>query len=851
MKLLEREGALVVLEGAFEEAAEGRGRVALVTGEAGIGKTSLVSLFVARREGRGRVLWGICDDLNIPRPLGPIRDLTGVSGELVEALQSAAAPARVHGLVLEELGGLPRPTVLVLEDVHWADEATLDLVTVVGRRIADLPALLVLTYRDGELTSDHPLRSRIGSLPAHATVHLALKPLTPQAVAALAGPDGEEIFGMTRGNPFFVTELLAARPDRLPPSVALAVVARAARLEEPSRRLLELASVVPARVDTWLLDRVFPEWPAAAEEPERRGLLVVDSRHLAFRHELARTAIAASLPVARRRLLSGQVLEALLQGDADPSDIVHHAEAAGRTDVIARYAVVAARNSRHASANREAWSHYVRAADFADGMSLAERGAFLEEMSLAAYSVNRSVDALEAIDKAIAVHTEQGDSIGVGRSRRIKSRLCWYSGDGEGASRAGRAAVDILEPYGESRELAMAYSNLSQLAMLSDRNAEALDWGRRAVGMAERLGDDATRAHALVNIGTMEVNRDPDERATLLDGYRVGKAVAARHEAGRALQNLAFAQTFWLRAEEAERCVGDAIEYAAAHEQHTLLSYSRVLQAWLRLLGGEWDEAERIAQGEAGSTVTVSHLFATTVLAYLAVRRGDADADERLASARLQAERLGEIQRTILVLAAEVELALTRGRPIPVDSVAATLAGLDELSQSWVMGFGAAVAALAGVEHESDAPMAPPQAAMHRRDWRAAADAWAAAGWYFERALCLSMLDDEAALAEAIEIAREMGARPLEERVASRMKGHGYPVPRRRRETTRANPAGLTERQVEVLGLVAGGLTNAEIADELYLSPRTVDHHVAAILTKLEVATRRQAAEHARRLGLT
>ncbi len=847
MELLEREGALAALEGALGEAAAGRGRVVLVTGEAGIGKTSLVARFAAG-DGRGRVLWGICDDLNIPRPLGPIRDLVGVSGALSAALESGAAPFQVHGLVLDELGALPRPTVLVLEDVHWADEATLDLITVVGRRIADLPALLVLTYRDGEVTADHPLRARIGSLPPRATTHLALEPLTAAAVGDLAGEDGDAIHSVTGGNPFFVTELLAARPDRLPPSVALAVVARASRLAEPSRRLLELASVVPARVDTMLLDRVLPGWPEAAEEPERRGLLTVGRRHLAFRHELARTAVAASLPVARRRLLSGHVLEALLEGDADPADIVHHAEAAGATDVVARYAVVAARNARGVSANREAWSHFARAADFADAMEPGDRAKFYEEMSAVAYSVNRTGDALAAIGKAITTYA--GDPIAIGRCQRFLSRLCWYRGDGEGARQAARAAVDILEPEGESVELAMAYSNLSQLAMLETRFDVAIDLGERAAELAERLGDDATRAHALINIGTGRLNLDPDDDATMLLAFEVGSAAGAHHEAGRALQNLSYGLAGWLRPADAERLVLAAIDYVATHEEHTLLTYAHAILAMLRLHAGDWAEAERIARGEMETQVTVSRNFAATVLATLAVRRGDDDAEVRLAEARAEVVRWREVFRLLPVLAAEVEWALTTGRPLPVESISQALEQVAGVSRSWANGKVAALAALAGMDHESDAPMPPPYQAMHRRDWRAAADAWGEIGWEFERALCLSMLDDEAALTEAIGIARSLGSHPLAKRVGSRMKSLGLAVPRKPRETTQGNPAGLTDRQVEVLRLVAAGLTNPEIADALYVSPRTVDHHVAAVLAKLGVATRREATRIAADLGL-
>ena len=179
MQLLEREGALAVLGEAHDAAVLGAGRVVFVTGEAGIGKTSLVNRFVGGLGPGARVLLGTCDDLSIPRPLGPIRDLVGsVSAELERALAAGRRRTTMQGLVLEELDLAPQPTVLVLEDVHWADDATLDLITVLARRIALLPALLVLTFRSGEAPPGHPLYAALGSVRPDATATIELAPLS-------------------------------------------------------------------------------------------------------------------------------------------------------------------------------------------------------------------------------------------------------------------------------------------------------------------------------------------------------------------------------------------------------------------------------------------------------------------------------------------------------------------------------------------------------------------------------------------------------------------------------------------------------------------------------------------------
>jgi hypothetical protein len=353
---LERDGALAALTDAHAAAATGEGRVAFVTGEPGIGKTSLVNRFVRSLEPDARVLLGTCDDLSIPRPLGPFRDLVGtVSPALDEAMADGAAPHDIRALLIAELELSPRPTVLVLEDIHWADDATFDSVAVVGRRIGSIPALLVLTFRAGEAPPGHPLHATVGAIRARDSVTLKLAPLSADAVASLAGDGADQVYAATGGNPFYVTELLASRTAaELPPSIANAVLGRAARLDDAGRRLAELVSVVPTRVRASLLDAVMPGWAAAAVEPQRRRLLDVDASYVRFRHELARHAIRSSLPVAERRRLHARILAALLEEDADPADIVHHAEAAGAEDVVAAYALVAARRAAALESNREA-----------------------------------------------------------------------------------------------------------------------------------------------------------------------------------------------------------------------------------------------------------------------------------------------------------------------------------------------------------------------------------------------------------------------------------------------------------------------------------------------------------------
>ena len=853
MDLLERDAALAALMEARASAARGEGRMVSISGEPGIGKTSLVRRF-AGDHGDGRVLLGTCDDLSIPRPLGPFRDLAGsVSAELEDALAANAAPHDIQDLLIAELERAPGPVVLVLEDVHWADDATLDSISVLGRRIGALPALVVATHRSGEAPPGHPLHAALGAVPGDALVLLELGPLSQDAVAALAGDDADAVYAATGGNPFYVTELLASRDAaELPPTVANAVLARVFKLDDPARRLLELVCAVPNRVSASVLDEVMPGWAAAAEEPERRQLLEIDGTHVRFRHELARNAVLSSLSAVKRRAIHGEVLTALLAARADPADIVHHAEAAGDEEVLSDYALVAARRAAALESNREAYFHYRRAADFADRLSPVERADVLEELAAAAYVVGRADEGFPAIESAIAIHRELGDEAAVGRCTRVLSRFHWFVGDGAPARAKALEAITILEPLGESIELARACSGVAQLAMLAEDGGQALRWGQRALELATSLGDESTRAHALVNIGCARMHMDPDDMTPLLDAHALADAVGEREDATRALGNLGYVLMTWGLPDPGRRYAEQALAYASGHEVHMYASYVTTLLAWMRLRSGDWDEAARVTHGEIERGITVVQLLAKTVLAELAVRRGDADAADRVADLAEHADRAAEPQRIMPAIELMTERALTEGEPMPTDWIERLA---DHLAANGALGarYGvrlAGWAAVAGIEVEPDGRDAGPYAAMRRRDWRVAADSFGELGWVYDRALMLSLTDDEPALAEALQTARRLGAEPLTRRVMTRMRELGMRVPRGPRTTTRANPAGLTARQLEVLTLIAEGLTNAEIAERLVVSQRTAEHHVAAVLAKLGTANRRDAARRAAELRL-
>ena len=364
MELLERAPFLEALAEYAGDARGGTGRLVLVSGESGMGKTVLLEAF-RRQTRQDRWLWGACDGLLTPRPLGPLFDIASqTGGELAAACRDGDARDRLFTAFLADIASPGSLTVAVIEDVHWADEATLDLLSFAGRRLGRTRALLLATYRDDELADDHRLRIVLGDLATQrATRRMRLPPLSAEAVQALAGDrdvDTAELHRVTGGNPFYVNEIVTAGWPSVPPTIRDVVAARLARLSPGTRRAAEAAAVIGARVDLPLLSSV--QEGSSVDECLATGLLVSDESGVRFRHELVRMAVEAGIPPHRQTELHARLLAALEErGDADPALLAHHAEGAGNEKAVLRHAPEAARHSAALGAHREAAAQYERA----------------------------------------------------------------------------------------------------------------------------------------------------------------------------------------------------------------------------------------------------------------------------------------------------------------------------------------------------------------------------------------------------------------------------------------------------------------------------------------------------------
>ena len=474
-ELLERGGQLAIFEGQLAAVrASSRGRIVFLGGEAGIGKTALVRRFCEVQDGSTRILAGACDALFTPRPLGPIIDVAQTTGgELEHLLADGGRPHEVAMALWRELRNR-HPTILVVEDLHWADEATLDVLKLLGRRIESVPALLVLTYRDDELDRGHPFRLLLGELPGgDEVVRLRLDRLSPSAVRELAqsqGVDPEELYRKTAGNPFFVSEVLASGGALIPNTVRDAVLARAARLTAGARSVLEAVAVVPDQAEPWLLEVLAGESLGHLSECLASGMLVSGSDGVAFRHQLARLAMEDSVDPARRRELNRRALVALADpptGRPDVTRLAHHAEAANDAAATLEHARAAGGLASTRGAHREAGAQYERALRFAGGEDAMRLADLQEKYAYERFLADYFEDAVRSQKAAVESYRRAGMDLKVGASLRQLCQFLRCGGWPVEAKAAAREALEILESLPPGPELAMAYATQTFLAMNS------------------------------------------------------------------------------------------------------------------------------------------------------------------------------------------------------------------------------------------------------------------------------------------------------------------------------------------------------------------------------------------------
>jgi DNA-binding CsgD family transcriptional regulator/tetratricopeptide (TPR) repeat protein len=859
VELLERDALLDQLRQAVAGAAAGDGRLIVLEGEAGVGKSSVLRALAARPPDGMRVLWGACDALATPRALGPLADMAGRGAEATAERLAAGSP--IHDVFDAFLEDLRHPSIAVMEDLHWADEATLDLLRFVGRRIADTPSLVLGSMRAEEVDAGHPLRSVLGDLATSGMLRRRIEPLSEDGVRRLAtghDVDPGELHEVTGGNPFYVTEVLAASATGVPQTVRDAVLTRMHRLSEPARELMELASIEPGGVERHLLRTLGAE-DRAVDEAVRAAVLVDDGRVLRFRHELARLAVASSLSSDASHRLHRRLLATLSDDPTvDPARLAHHAAAGGEAAAILRWSREAGDAALRASAHRQAVDHYAAAVQHLDGLPATEAATTLGRYAEALTNIDQQARAVEAWERAVELIAGGPDEIQYGWVRAQLARGLWTAGRSGEAYAVMDETVAALEAVpgatGDGR-VAEAYALAAYMAMLARRSADAATWARRAIEVAEASGAHGALPLAYNALGCARVigSEDLGGIEDLERSGRLALELGDRRSVIGAMSNTGSVLGEIRRYEEGAAALERAVAYGAAHDFDYAGRYALAWLGRIRFEQGRWQEADAIASRTLGDEASspISPMVALVVRGRVRARRGLPDVRTPLDEAWAIASRTNDLQRTWPAIAGLAEAAwLAKGPPgevaTIVDRLARTLREARALRLPWAIGELAFWLARLGGRVDADGA-AEPFGASLRGDHRAASELWDEIGCPYEAAWELAEVGDEASLREALTRLMSIGAEPLASRVRRRLRAIGATgIPVGPRRTTAASPSGLTAREGEVLALLADGLTDREIAERLVISPRTASHHVAAILSKLGARRRSEAIAIAR-----
>jgi len=983
-----RRDEVAALTALCDRARAGEPGFAIVAGEAGVGKTRLVTELAGHADGSGfTVLTGHCVELGAEGlPLAPLIDAlrtlarTTSRGELAEVLGparrglgrllpeldpggSAEPPAdgiqvsQLLELVLGLLGRLSarRPLLLVLEDLHWSDQSTRELVSFLIRSLRGVRVVLLATYRSDELNRRHPLRPLLASWERLRTVqHVELRRFEPGEVAAQLGAIlGTEptaglvdlVFDRSGGNAYLVEELAGVMrgggdPADLPPSLADVLLSRADALSPGAQRLLRTAAVAGRSVPDKLLAEVAgvvdAEFYTGLREAVESHLLVVDhtGRSYAFRHALTRDAVYEDMLPGERGGLHAAYGEALtrdpdLAGDdaAVPAALAHHWYAALDLPRALPAAIAAARHALTSFAPAEAQRHLERALEIwprvpdagqRTGLDQAEVTTLAGEAAYEAGAIDRS---LSLLDQALAQFPAEGDAVRRALVLDRRARALRDTGREAEAVATLEEALALLPADQVTRAHAVVLASLANSVWHANDTDATMTLATRAVQAAREAGAAQQEADSSITLGSVRGYLRPDDADAGLDDVRAGLALAtgigAHFTALRAYINISDVLELHGRHEEAAEAARAGVELAGrvglARSLGAFLT-GNLVESLVRL--GHWSEAEQLAaralnampEGIYAATVLLLH----AELAAMTGRHDDADRDVRAArrllgqtrdeqytltllyvdalaalgradldaARRLTAEGLAEYDSPVsgrylwplLWLAARTEADdVTRARDRREEVPGGAADRYQELA-SLAADLTVPNAASRGYQALVTAELARAASPDDVTIWSAAVSAWEEAAEPYPLAYTWLRLAEAAAAAgdrqaaahgvrEAYALARRVGAAPIADEAAALARrtrlSLDEPAGETATKTGTAAPEdplarfGLTEREREILELLAAGRSNPQIAESLFISPKTASVHVSNILAKLGVDSRVEAAAVAHRLGVT
>jgi DNA-binding CsgD family transcriptional regulator len=863
MDLIERNELLDLLQTQLNNVSAKEGHCVFINGEAGIGKTALVKAFLKKQVDDCLIYQGACDALFTPRPLAPLYDiLWQVNKNRWSVSPTLEERSALFANFFQELSIKKGRIIIVFEDIHWADEGTLDFIKFFARRISQLPCLFILTYRDDEIHSRHPLRNVLGQLPPDSFTKLFIAPLSKSAVEKMAlekGYSGEDVYSISGGNPFYVNEILASYSPGVPDNIKDSILSVYERQEEGTKHAWQLCSVIPEGLEIDRFAKIKASWNEAMDHCFAMNVIIIKNDKVIFKHELYRRTIEESLSPFKRIELNKLILELFLESFEEEGQIeriVHYAKNANNNKLVVKYAPLIARKAASVGSHMEAAKLFLAAIEYSEDNNPDELLQFYEAYAYECYLINKIDEAIIYTGKSLALWKEKNDIEKISNSLRLLSRLWWLNGNSKKAEIFAEQAVDLLKSQPSSETKAMAFSNMSQLKMLFDQSAECIAWGEKAIAIAQEVGAEAALSHALNNVGSvlMDIQSSKQKGIKLLqESLSIALKNSFHEHAARAYSNLASNAVKMKDYASAKEILDEGIRYCEERELDSWRLNMLSLKACIHLETGDWNIAYSIADSllKNEDEQRAFKISALIVVAKIKMRTGTADPLPLLLNAEVKAFETMELQRILPSIIALLEYEWLTGK---------TFIKTENLN--WINGkIKQSVYNIENSEFAYWLRKARKQQLQVKEIYEGynvsniktslkAAEIWKKSGCPYQQALCLSEGDEENKK-NALLIFQQLGANMVYEKIKMEMRASGIKkIPRGLRESTKTNPAQLTNRELDVLQLLQTAVQNKEIAGALFISPKTVDHHISSILFKLDVNSRSKAVTEAVRLGI-
>lgn len=861
MELIEREEFLASLQRKFESIAGGEGHCILLCGEAGIGKTALIKAFCKKQSAACSIYQGACDDLFTPRPLAPLYDvLWQINKERWPVQPVQEERSALFTNFFQELKTKKEKLLLVFEDIHWADEGTLDFIKFFIRRIDQLPCLFILSYRDNEIHSTHPLRSVLGQLPPDSFTKLVLKPLSKEAVVEMStrkGYSGEDVYSISAGNPFYVNEILASYSPGIPDNIKNSILAVYERQKQGTKNAWHIWSVIPDGLEVERVGKI--KYSVEIDHCFAIGIIIVQHGKVVFKHELYRRTIEESLMPLKRIELNKLMLELFLDSFEEKGEIeriLHYAKNANEKKLVVKYALEAAKKAATVGAHKEAAKLYLTAIEHFEENDTNQLADIYEAYAYECYLSNQIKEAIASKEKALNFEKEIVDLEKTAESLLFLSNLWWFDGNRKNAERFTLQAIALLADQPDSATKALSFSNLSQLKMLSDEATECISWGEKAVEIAKELGNEAILSHVWNNMGTAQM-LIPSSEQKGLTMLQQSLSIALQHSyyeyAARAYANMGSSSVKIKNYDFAEKILEEGIHYCEERDLDCWTAYLLSYKARLDIEKGNWKDANNTADNllKNENQCAIIKMAALIVLAKVRMRSGEKEVLALLLEAKAMSFETMELQRIIPCMVALLEYEWITGDPfIEKEDIEQTVvlmqdAGMDVEKAEfafWMKKVGRYLVPIKEIAEPYDISSAAKALK--------AATFWEKRGCLYEQALVLFEGKDKDKR-KAITMIQHVGATAVYEKMKQEMKNIGIKhIPRGIRNSTRSNAAFLTVREMDILKLMREELQNKEIAAQLYISAKTVDHHISSILLKLDANSRSKAVTRAVQMGI-